>query len=376
MLARIGPYLAPWLYPAARPAAGNEAVRPSPPDANGELLWPDSIRTSNKAPEIPKAPVGSSGRADWLHAPQQDAEQATASAKAQTAYEANFWAASCEIARALQASIRPRGPAHRTGPVPTGIVTLWECAMAQRSRIGKACKQPVDTSRRDPRNARMVTVTQMDKRYEPQVRAIIQRLEDASLQQADDFSLAREPWRADSGTIDTYLVQIRFLNRSGDLTPLTVTYLPVDPGLVTAPSDTKTNARQCMLHTDAPRIPELMGRAHEHACAALDASTAPPDARRRVASFMWNLYHACPSHRGSAAMTDMCANALYLARGDLPHTWPPGVVGDLEALLRSESMWITYYLENCFAPDAPHEPLRAHSIEASLRSQLATSQDR
>ena len=343
-------------------------MSPSPPDANGELLWPDSIRTPNKAPDIPKAPVGSSGRADWLHAPQQDAEQAT--------YEAKFWAASCEIARALQASIRPRGPAHRTGPVPTGIVTLWECAMAQRSRIGKACGEPVDTSLRDPLRSGRLTATPMVGPYERPARAIIQHLEDASLRPADDFSLTRESWPTPSGKTDVHLVEIRFRSRSGDLKPLTMTFLPVDPGLDPAPHVAGTHLRQSMLHTDASLVPELMGRAHEHACAALDTSTAPQDARRHVASFMWKLYHACPSKRGSAAMTDMCANALYLARGDLPHTWPPGVVGDLEALLRSESMWITYYLENCFAPDAPHEPLRAHSIQASLRSQRATSQDR
>lgn len=72
-------------------------------------------------------------------------------------------------------------------------------------------------------------------------------------------------------------------------------------------------------------------------------------------------------------MTDMCANALYLARGDVPHTWPKGVVGDLEALLRDEPTWMEHYLQIGFGQTSIPEETRARFEEASLRRSLDAS---
>jgi hypothetical protein len=354
----------------------------SPYDGVRALRWPAALRTNDAPPALPGAPVGSLGRADWLTAAVHDGPSSGHAGQAR--YERLFWESACAIARGVQQSIHVHGDgAHHEGAVAEipGISAMWLTAMNARSRMAVACEDFFfDTSLRDPSSPHLRMKTPMIEQYEPQVRSVIDHLVRSDPPTTAEFSLVMRSSEAtdrafgiECPAIALYHVDIGLRDRSGQPGRLTSTVIPADRGVERRLSDPMIDYSKVMSHTAAERIPELMERAHERAARALDPSISSGEAREHVASFMWTLYHACPSTRGSAAMTDLCANALYLARGDQPHTWPKGVVGDIEALLRSEPMWIEHYLAIGFEPTATRESPRASTLEASLRRQLIGS---
>ncbi|MFM1989091.1 MAG: hypothetical protein RJA99_2048 [Pseudomonadota bacterium] len=350
-----------------------------PYDTVRALQWPATLRTNAARPALPDAPVGSLGRADWLAKPRSNSPSDDHAA--QPRYERLFWEGVCAIARGVQQSLHAHGddgpPDREVAPI-NGIFAMWQAAMDARSRIAWQCGDlAFDVGMRDPSDSQALMNTPMIAHYEPQARSVIEHLVRSRPPRTDEFSLVTHSSEAtdrafgiESPAIALHRVDIGMLDRTGRRLPLTSTVLPVDRGVERRSDDPMLDYTKVMSHTAARLIPELMGRAHECATRALDPSIDPGAARRHVASFMWALYHACPSTRGSAAMTDMCATALFLARGDAPHAWPKGVVGDIEALLRSEPLWIEHYLEIGFEPAASHESEGTARLEASLRRRL------
>ena len=357
-------------------------AEPNPDGLEGvrSLQWKRSHETSTRsAPNIPNGEQGSLGRANWIRSAYPASSSADNASERQRIYEKWFARSAYELAQRIQLAIYDIDPNNSNRPID-GILALWTAAMEHRATVGWALRNHVNVSLRvgspDTMNAFPSSmVTPLTGRYETQVRHIIEALLAKETPDTDDFTYERtssqsndQLYQINAPAIDLHSVAVRYRNPQGELRPLTESVLPVVPDTPPRFSDPFIDYVAVMHHAMPSLIVELMVKAHEHASAALDPVTPAIRAREHIARFMWHLYHACPSERGSAAITDLCANALFLARGDTPHRWPQNVVGDLEALLRNETMWVDHFLTIGFEPALPEHTDHHDRLRATLQA--------
>ena len=95
-----------------------------------------------------------------------------------------------------------------------------------------------------------------------------------------------------------------------------------------------------MLHAEASTLPASFDKMDEIYKAAM-AAPDPATFEKEAARLYWNVAHAAPDWRGSAAKTEIVYRALFEAKGyPPPPLWRPGVSADLEAMLRTEEQWL------------------------------------